>query len=260
MTSAGERPLSGKKLARLVGRAVGDFTMIKDGDKIAVGLSGGKDSAFLLHSLCALRARSPIRFAVRALTLDPSDGARDASPLEKLADSYGVDYRIVRYPVFEILEKSGAPSPCSLCANLRRGILASAAAEDGCVSLALGHHRDDVVETAFLNLMYEGRFRCFSPNMLMSRSRVRVIRPLVYVPERAIREQAEKLAFPMVNFCCGYERSSMRAYVKVILRRMSRKAPYLHNNVMHALKNPAPDEGWGGSARAPGESVKEAGL
>jgi tRNA(Ile)-lysidine synthase TilS/MesJ len=246
-----ERPLSGKKLARLIGRAMGDFTMASDGDTIAVGLSGGKDSAFLLHSLCGLRDRSPIRFTVRALTVDPSGGARDTAPLEKLARSYGVDYRIVRYPIFEILEKSGTQSPCSLCANLRRGILATSAAEDGCVSLALGHHRDDVVETAFLNLMYEGRFRCFSPNMFMSRSRVRVIRPLVYVPERAIREQAEKLAFPIVNFCCGYEASSMRAYVKAILRRMSGKAPYLHNNVLHALKSLGSDAGWGDRAREP---------
>jgi tRNA(Ile)-lysidine synthase TilS/MesJ len=247
-----ERPLSGKKLARLIGRAVGDFSMIRDGDKIAVGLSGGKDSAFLLHSLCGLRDRSPIPFTVRALTVDPTDGVRDAAPLEKLTGSYGVDHRIVRYPIFDILKKSAAPSPCSLCANLRRGILASAAAEEGCTTLALGHHRDDVVETAFLNLIYEGRFRCFSPNMFMTRSKVRVIRPLVYVPESAIREQAEKFAFPMVNFCCGYESSSMRAYVKVILRRISRKTPYLHNSVLHALKNPDADPGWLDSRRPKG--------
>ena len=252
-----KRPLSVKKLARLIGRAVGDFSMIRDGDTIAVGLSGGKDSAFLLHSLCALRDRSPIPFTVRALTVDPTDGIRDASPLEKLTRSYGVDHRIVRYPIFDILEKTAAPSPCSLCANLRRGILASSAAEEGCTTLALGHHRDDVVETAFLNLMYEGRFRCFSPNMFMTRSKVRVIRPLVYVPESAIKEQAEKLAFPMVNFCCGYESSSMRAYVKVILRRISRKAPYLHNNVLHALKNPDTDCGWRDSRRPKGSNGEE---
>jgi tRNA(Ile)-lysidine synthase TilS/MesJ len=252
-----ERPLSGKKLARLIGRAVGDFSMIRDGDKITVGLSGGKDSAFLLHSLCGLRDRSPISFTVRALTVDPTDGARDASPLEELTRSYGIAHRIVRYPIFEILEKSAASSPCSLCANLRRGILATTAAGEGCTTLALGHHRDDVVETAFLNLMYEGRFRCFSPNMFMTRSKVRVIRPLVYVPESAIKEQAEKLAFPMVNFCCGYESSSMRAYVKVMLRRISRKTPYLHNNVLHALKNPDTDCGWRDSRRPNKVSTEE---
>ncbi|MDR1581277.1 MAG: tRNA 2-thiocytidine(32) synthetase TtcA [Synergistaceae bacterium] len=259
MTEA-KRALSGKKLARLVGRAVGDFSMIRSGDTIAVGLSGGKDSAFLLHALCGLRDRSPIPFTVRALTVDPTDGVRDAAPLEKLTRSYGVDFRIVRYPIFDILKKSDAPSPCSLCANLRRGILASSAAEEGCTTLALGHHRDDVIETVFLNLMYEGRFRCFSPNMYMTRSKVRVIRPLVYVPESAIREQAEKLAFPMVNFCCGYESSSMRAYVKVILRRISRKAPYLHNNVIHALKNPDTDRGWRDSRRPEETNGEEAEL
>jgi tRNA(Ile)-lysidine synthase TilS/MesJ len=262
--SAGtERVLSGKKLARLIGRAVGDFSMIRGGDTIAVGLSGGKDSAFLLHALCGLRNRSPIPFTVRALTIDPTDGVKNVASLEKLTRSYGVAYRIVRYPIFEILRKTAAQSPCSLCANLRRGILASCAAEDGCTTLALGHHRDDVVETAFLNLMYEGRFRCFSPNMFMTRSKVRVIRPLVYVPESAIREQAEKLAFPMVDFCCGYESSSMRAYVKVMLRRISRKAPYLHNNVLHALKNPDTDCGWRDSRRpkkAKGANGEEAEL
>jgi tRNA(Ile)-lysidine synthase TilS/MesJ len=96
--------------------------------------------------------------------------------------------------------------------------------------------------------------------MFMTRSKVRVIRPLVYVPESAIREQAEKLAFPMVNFCCGYESSSMRAYVKIILRRMSRKAPYLHNNVLHALKNPDTDCGWRDSRRPEGENKGSRGL
>jgi tRNA(Ile)-lysidine synthase TilS/MesJ len=236
--------ISDKKIARLIGRAVADYAMIHDGDKIAVGLSGGKDSAFLLSSLCALRKKSPVNFTLSAITVDPTDGTRDTAPLSEFAESFGVSHKIVRYPIFEILEKSGAPSPCSLCANLRRGILASNAAGDGCVSLALGHHRDDVVETVFLNLMYEGKFRCFRPNMLMSRSGVRVIRPLVYVPESAVSARAEKMRFPIVNFCCGYEASSMRAYVKATLRRLSRKAPNLPNNVLHALKTTKEADGW----------------
>jgi tRNA(Ile)-lysidine synthase TilS/MesJ len=218
--------------------------MIREGDKIAVGMSGGKDSAFLLHSLCALKSKSPVNFDVVAITIDPTGGAKDAATLREFAASYGVSHKTVSYPIFEILEKSETQSPCSLCANLRRGILASNAAELGCASLALGHHRDDVVETAFLNLMYEGRFRCFHPNMLMSRSGVRVIRPLVYVPESAVRERAEHKKFPLVNFCCGYESSSMRAYVKALLRHVSRKAPDLHNNVLHALKTMKGDDRW----------------
>ena len=235
--------MSDKKIARLIGRAVGDFSMIRDGDKIAVGLSGGKDSAFLLHSLCALRDKSPIRFRVEAITVDPTDGERDAARLSEFAASYGVRHKIVRYPIFDILEKSGTKSPCSLCANLRRGILASNASEDGC-SLALGHHRDDVVETVFLNLMYEGRFRCFHPNMLMSRSGVRVIRPLVYVPESDVRKQAERMGFPQIDFCCGHESSSKRAYVKALLRHISRKAPSLYSNIIHSLKTMQESDGW----------------
>jgi tRNA(Ile)-lysidine synthase TilS/MesJ len=242
-------PLSDKKIARLIGRAVGDFKMIREGDSVAVGLSGGKDSAFLLRSLCELRDRSPARFEVAAITVDPTDGARSTVALREFAESLGVRYKIIPYPIFDILEKSEASSPCSLCANLRRGILASGAAEMGCGALALGHHRDDAVETAFLNLMYEGRFRCFHPNMLMSRSGVRVIRPLVYVPEAAVRERAERMKLPIVNFCCGYESSSMRAYVKALLRHISRKVPDLHNNVLHAIKAARESDGWNDPAR-----------
>jgi tRNA(Ile)-lysidine synthase TilS/MesJ len=218
--------------------------MIHEGDKIAVGLSGGKDSAFLLYSLRGLRDRSPVKFTIEAITLDPTDGMRDTSPLERFTESLGVAHRIIRYPIFEILEISKTRSPCSLCANLRRGILASASAEQGCASLALGHHRDDVIETVFLNLMYEGRFRSFHPNALLSRTGVRVIRPLAFVPESDIREEAQKRGFPIVNFCCGYESSSMRAYVKVTLRRLSRKAPNLAVNVLHALKNIQSGDVW----------------
>jgi tRNA(Ile)-lysidine synthase TilS/MesJ len=227
-----------------MGRAIADFGMIQDGDKIAVGLSGGKDSAFLLHSLCKIRDKSPIHFSVEALTVDPTDGARDTSSLIKFAESLGVAHKIVRYPIFDILEKSAAPSPCSMCANIRRGVLASHAAEGGCVSLALGHHRDDVVETVFLNLMYEGRFRSFHPNILMSRTGVRVIRPLIYVAESDIRDEAERRGFPIVNFCCGHESSSKRAYVKVSLRRLTRHAPNLPSNVLHALKNLHDRDEW----------------
>jgi tRNA(Ile)-lysidine synthase TilS/MesJ len=218
--------------------------MIGEGDAIAVGLSGGKDSAFLLHSLCALRDRSPVRFTVEALTVDPTHGGRDVTALERFAASYGVRHHVVRYPIFEILEKKNAPSPCSMCANLRRGILASRAADEGWTTLALGHHRDDAVETAFLNLMYEGRFHCFQPNMMMSRTGIRVIRPMIYVAEADIAREAERRGFPIVNFCCGYESSSMRAYVKVLIRRMSRKAPDLQSSVLHALKSLGRGDCW----------------
>jgi tRNA(Ile)-lysidine synthase TilS/MesJ len=242
--SRANKYLFGEKIARQIKRAVSDFRMIRSGDKIAVGLSGGKDSAFLLHSLCALRDKNPVRFTLEAITVDPTENGRDISLLREFAESLGVAHVVVKYPIFEIIEKHGTSSPCSLCANIRRGILASHAAERGCVSLALGHHRDDAIETVFLNLMYEGRFRCFHPNILMSRTGVRVIRPLVYVPEAVIRDEAGRLGLPIINFCCGHESSSMRAYVKATLRRLSRKAPSLPSNVLHALKNLNPDDLW----------------
>jgi tRNA(Ile)-lysidine synthase TilS/MesJ len=239
-----DKPAPSKRITRQIGKAAGDFSMIREGEKIAVGLSGGKDSAYLLYSLCAMRARSPVNFTVTAITVDPTAGARDVTRLTDFVASLGVEYKIIPYPIFDILEKSETKSPCSLCANLRRGILASAAAGSGCASLALGHHRDDVIETVFLNLMYEGRFRSFNPNIFLSRTGVRVIRPLVYAAESDIRNEAERLNLPVVNFCCGYESSSMRAYVKVILRRMARKAPNLPSNILHALKSLNENDGW----------------
>ncbi|GHV51558.1 tRNA 2-thiocytidine(32) synthetase TtcA [Synergistales bacterium] len=236
-----------------MGRAVSDFSMIRDGDSVMVGMSGGKDSAFLLRSLCMLRDRSPIKFTVEAFTVDPTDGGRDMSPLAEFAASFGVPHTSTRYPIFEILEQSKTPSPCSLCANIRRGILASRAAERGFTSLALGHHKDDAIETAFLNLMYEGRFRSFHPNTFMSRTGIRVIRPLVYVTEADIVSAAERLSFPIINFCCGYEASSMRAYVKATMRRMRRKAPDMNSSVISALKSLNDGDAWQVSEKRRGD-------
>jgi tRNA(Ile)-lysidine synthase TilS/MesJ len=218
--------------------------MIKSGDKIMTGLSGGKDSALLLLALCALRDKSPARFAVEAVTLDPTGGT-DLSALSAFSESLGVRHSIVKYPIFKILDESATSSPCSLCANIRRGILAAAAKDAGCVSLALGHHRDDAVETVFLNLIFAGRFRCFHPNMLMSRTGIRVIRPLVYLPEEDIRAESSRLSLPIVDFACKHAPGSKRAFIKSSIAELAGEAENLYQNVLHALKFFKPEETWG---------------
>ena len=233
-----------KPMARRIGRAISDFSMIQEKDRILVGVSGGKDSNLLLYSLCGLRARSPVRFEVLAATVDPLEGKSDLSSIQEFTRSLGVELLIVKYPLFDILGRSFTPSPCSLCANIRRGLLASTAQKNGCNVLALGHHRDDAVETVFLNLFFAGRFKCFHPNMTMDRSGIRVIRPLIYTAESDIRKESGSLGLPQVDFACTHSSGSQRAWVKGLLRKISPAAPNLSSNVIHGLRNLRPEEGW----------------
>ena len=234
-----------KKIASGVGRAISDFSMIREGDRILVGLSGGKDSSMLAYTLARLRRHTPVRFELAAVSVDPTDGCADFTEVARFASLLGIPFEIVRHPIFDILKRAGNTSACSLCANIRRGILASTATTKGCNVLALGHHLDDVVETAFLNLLYAGRFTCFEPHMKMSRSGVRVIRPLVYVPEDAIARNARRLGWEALDLNCEYARSSRRATVKDAIRSLSGIARDLRSNVLHALKHNRDRGAWG---------------
>ena len=238
-------PLCNKKIARDFGKAVSDFAMINEGDKILVGLSGGKDSSILLYLLSRLKLRSPISFNIHAVTVAPDNGATDLSQLYRFAEALDVNLEVIDYPIFKILESSPDSSKCSLCANIRRGILAGKAQELGCGVLALGHHRDDAVETVFLNLLFSGSFKSFHPNMFMTRSKVRVIRPMVYISEDSIRKESLKLEFPNIEFNCKHSGISQRARIKSMLKEMSESSPTLHSNVIHALMNVKKEDIWG---------------
>lgn len=237
-------PFLGANITRSVGRAISDFSMVRDSDKIMVGLSGGKDSGLLLYALHRLQRRSPVRFGLAALTVDPADKGTDVSHLAAFAASLGVEYRCVRYPLFSVLKSGVSKSACSLCANIRRGILASVAGELNCNVLALGHHCDDVIETVWLNLMYTGRFSCFQPHMTMSRSNVRVIRPMVYVREAEIAREASRLGLPLLDFGCPYSAGSKRALIKEKVRELSQIAPDMVSNIVHALKHHRKSDVW----------------
>jgi tRNA(Ile)-lysidine synthase TilS/MesJ len=235
---SGERNAD-KKIARFVGRAVSDFSMIRENDRILVGLSGGKDSNTLAYALARLRRRSPVRFELAAVSVDPTDGRADFAEIGRFAASLDISFETARYPIFDILRRAKDArkvSACALCANIRRGILANAAIRLGCNVLALGHHLDDAAETVFLNLLYSGRFACFAPNMVMNRTGIRVIRPLIYVPEEVIAQNARHMNWNILDLDCEHAPSSRRASVKGVIANLSGIAGDLRGNVLHALK------------------------
>lgn len=209
--------------------------MIRSGDRILVGLSGGKDSAVLLVGLARLMARSPIRFSLGACTLDPTGGDIDPAPLERLCQSLEIPLFVERYPLFDIMKARTTKSPCSFCANMRRGILSSTAQREGYGTLALGHHLDDVVETTLLNLFQAGRFRSFQPRMWQDRTKLWVIRPLMTTPEELIIHEAERLALPLCSPDCPFEHQSQRLAIRDMIRQRPGDFTNLRGSVLHAL-------------------------
>lgn len=222
---------------RKIGEAIHDFNLIKEGDRILVGLSGGKDSVFLLASLKGLQSRSPVHFDIEACTLDPTDGAVDLTPLSEFCLSQEVPFTVMRVPLFRLIGERNEKSPCSFCANMRRGTLSTAARERGFTSLCLGHHLDDVVETTLLNLLFAGTFRCFSPLTWQDRTEIKVIRPLVYLEESQINHEVQRLALPVLDFLCPFSANSERTWVKSQVATMSRVVNSLKPNVLHALQS-----------------------
>lgn len=233
------------KIAKSTGKAVSDFSMIRQNDRILVGLSGGKDSDMLLYSLCRLRKISPVPFEVRAVSVDPTGGRADMAPLAAFARDLGIALEVVRHPIFEIVDQHPGVSACSMCANLRRGILASAAQRLDCNVLALGHHKDDAVETVLMNLFYTGRFACFHPHMYMSRSQIRVIRPMVYTAEAEIIKETIRRGFPLIDFECRHAAASQRSRIKSQIETMSGAAVDIKSNVIRALRKSADAGAWG---------------
>ena len=236
-------PLS-KKISSLVGEAIRDYSMIRPGDKLMIGLSGGKDSLLLSLALAVLRKRSPLKFGLEACLVDQSAGSMQTEAVASYMEQIGIPLRQMQHDTYQIIAGRGERSPCSLCANLRRGILASAAQRQGCNVLALGHHKDDAAETVLLNLFYEGRFKCWHPHMYMTRSGIRVVRPLVYVEERKIILEARRLGLPVTSSCCPYGDKSKRKAVKETLAKLEEQVPELKSNVIHALKNFRDTEVW----------------
>ena len=231
-------------LTGMVRRCVDDYTMIAAGDRIAVGISGGKDSLVLLSALCHLRRYYPAPFELEAITIDAGFEGMDFSGVEALCGELGVPYTRVPTDIREIVfEARKETNPCSLCAKMRRGALNTTLKARGCSKLALGHHFDDAVETFMMSLLYEGRLNCFSPVSYMDRMEVTMIRPMLYVGERRSANMAAALSLPVVTSTCPMDRTSKRREVRELLDTLSRTYPDLRSRIFSAMQR-LPLPGW----------------
>ena len=233
-----------KHLLSYVRRAVDDYNMIEEGDRIAVGVSGGKDSLTLLAALAGLRIFYPKKFELIAITEDMGFEGSDWSAVSEFCRKLDVEYHIERTDiakiVFDIRKES---SPCSLCAKMRRGALNGSAKKFGCNKVALGHHYDDVVETFMLNLFFEGRIGCFRPVTYLTRMDVTVIRPMIYMPEKVVRAYATAAGLPVTKSLCPADGNTQREEMKNLLQEMDRQNKGLKYRVFGAIQRGEID-GW----------------
>ncbi len=231
-----------QKILSKVRRAVDDYHMIEDGDKIAVGISGGKDSLTLLCALTALKIFYPAKFEVVGVSLDMGFEGMDFSEVQTLCDSLGVEYVVKKTDIAEIIfDVRKEKNPCSLCAKMRRGGVNDLAVELGCNKVALGHHNEDVLETFFLSLFYEGRLGCFSPVTYLSRRDVYVIRPMIYLPEGEIRGFARRENLPVVFNPCPMDGMSKRQDMKDFINEKTKQDRFFKTKTMHAIQTGLPN-------------------
>ncbi len=220
-------------------KAIQEYKMIENGDRIAVGISGGKDSLALAAGLAGLRRFIGIDFTLVGITLDPGWNGQytDYTPLQQLCEKWGMEYHVIRTEigpiVFEAREES---NPCSLCARMRRGALHDAAKAHGCNKIALGHHYDDAVETFVMNLFQEGRIGCFSPVTYLSRKDITMIRPLVFAPEHEIASAVRKAELPIVKSQCPVDGATTREWTKNWLREMEKEHRGITHRIFGAMK------------------------
>lgn len=226
-----------KRILSYTRRAVDDYKMIEDGDKIAVGISGGKDSIALLCSLAQLRRFYPRKFELIAITIDMGfEGEMDFSRVKELCAELDVPYHIIKTDIYDIIfNVRKEANPCALCAKMRRGALHNAAKDLGCNTVALGHHFDDVVETFMLNLFFEGRIGCFQPVTHLSRVGIKLIRPLIYMPERHVVDFVNKNSLPVVTSECPEDKHTEREEMKTLLHQLEHKYKGLRYRLYGAI-------------------------
>lgn len=233
-----------RKILSRTRAAVDDYKMIQDGDKIAVGVSGGKDSVMLLKALCDLKRFYPADFQIVAITLDMrfdnQDG--DFTPIQKLCDEYGIEYVIQKTDLYEIIFNIRKEEcPCSLCARMRRGILHDTAKQLGCNKIALGHHLDDAAETFMMNLLIESRIGCFAPVTYLSRRDITMIRPLIYVRETAVQQAVERLNLPVIESKCPANEKTKREDAKILLQKLSDEYGDVPERIIGAMQRASID-------------------
>ena len=232
-----------KRLARKATKAIVDFDMIEDGDRVMVGLSGGKDSWALMQLLDALRRRAPIEFSVIAVNVDSGYVDYKHETIARTCEARGWEYRIEHTKIGEIIDDKldETATPCSLCARLRRGVLYRIASELGATKIALGHHADDFIETLLLNLFFSGSLKAMPARLLSDDRQHVVIRPLVYVSEEEAREYTEQAGLPVIGCCCPVcgDLSLQRQRMKRMLLDLECEHPGVKQSMLKALSNVA---------------------
>jgi tRNA(Ile)-lysidine synthase TilS/MesJ len=226
-----------KRVLSFVRRALDDYSMIEDGDKIAIGVSAGKDSLTLLCAMAEIRRFYPKKFDLLAITVDMGFEGMDFSPVKRFCEELGVEYEIVPTQISKIIfDVRKEKNPCSLCAKMRRGALYNYAKERGCNKVALGHHFDDVVETFMLNLFYEGRLGCFQPVTYLSNTDITLIRPMIYMPEKDVRYFASKTELPIQKSPCPADGNTEREEMKKLLASLERENKGLRYRIFGAIQ------------------------
>lgn len=232
-----------KRLCRLMGQAIVDFNMIEEGDKVMVCLSGGKDSYGMLDILLKMQARAPINFSIVAVNLDQKQPGFPEHILPAYLKELGIPFHIENQDTYSIVKDKIAPGKtmCSLCSRLRRGILYRVADELGATKIALGHHRDDVLQTFFLNMFFGGKLKAMPPKLVSDDGKHIVIRPLAYVAEKDLVRWAEHRQFPIIPCTlCGSQENLQRKQVGAMLREWDKKYPGRVENMFSALQNVVP--------------------
>ncbi len=225
-----------KRMLSFVRRAVDDYGMIEDGDRIAVGVSGGKDSLTLLEVLAEMRRFYPKKYELVAISVDMGFDGADFSYVEEFTRRIKVEYSVVKTDIAKIIfDVRKEPNPCSLCAKMRRGSLHAEAVRLGCNKVALGHHYDDAVETFMLNLFFEGRLGCFSPMSYLSNRQITLIRPMLYATEKDVEYYVRKRPLPIMVSLCPEDKHTERENMKKLLCELERGNKGIKHRIFHAM-------------------------
>lgn len=226
-----------QKMMGLVRRCIDDYEMIAEGDKIAVGVSGGKDSLTLLVLLAALREYYPKRFSLEAVTIDMGLGGMDFSPVAQLCEQLRVPFHCVKTEIGPIIfDYRKEKNPCSMCAKMRRGALNQALLERDIHKVALGHHYDDAVETFLMNLIFEGRIGCFEPVTYLDRTGITQIRPMLYLSEQSVAHFTQRMSLPVVHNVCPADKHTKREEIKQLISQLHDRYPELKSRIFGAMQ------------------------